>query len=911
MVTLETVLLKQRSPTKQHMTVQARQNGGGKRIEIQYLDSLSSLNNPENSLINLGYVHDGAVQFVLASNDGVSYVSSNPPVAWMQSTLPAIGSKTLRTLSMPASHDAGISELTYQWTGIPHNTQTQSVHVYKQLLYGVRFFDIRPVLYYGNWYSGHFSQLSTDDWVGATGRTLDHIIDDINRFTSEHPGEIIILDITHDASIDRWWARLNEDEWQNLYAKLSAINDLWVPENGNLPYDISTSPISSFIKPGSKSAVIIRIPASAPAPGSNTSKRGLQIAPRNRPDQGTLVDPNIYDTFDHEEIPVLDKENGYGVPNAILSAQELEPAHNLSTVTPRAASGPWQQAFISTNRFPLSGSYAETRWPAIMSANQLDKLSSQGSENDAPHMGFWTLTQYWTDVTDFGTPRHSIINMAKKAYRALFTDLWPAMRRENKWPNLIMADDIHNTEVAALCMAINSYFPHAPAEVKKRQLVSPVQGNGTRSMDHTRCEVQTRERNEAELKHLVSEQENALQSLREYHESQVKTLDFDLVDEDTKTRRVMAQEFEDLHQRQKSETISVNSRLNKDKEMSVEEKKRIRDELIDAQAKERLRVANMHAQALQNMKMRGGDLGTELKARQAAETKAFLERQAKELEELKREQEEFLNQVLKYYFGDGRMPYCPKTRDDFPIPENTYKPARLSYSKKVSKPVYTSAHSSARRYSYVVVPTGASHAAASPYALSKAYSTSGRYYAAPTGGYKYVSKPYYPVATGAYHVPSKQSYPTGAYYVPSKQSYPTGAYYAHSKQSYPTGAYYVHSKQSHPTGAYYVHSKQSHPTGAYYIHSQQSYPTGAYNSSPRPGNAYNRPYYQLPSNQSVIHTNAYGPPKPYQTAPVKALYPNITTATVTQAHYFRECNRATSGTDHDYRYWWHDDVYGV
>src|SRR6187402_1999205 len=123
------------SPTEASFTLQARQSNG-KRIEVQYHGNLSSLGNPANSLINLGYVHDGTVPFILSGDGAQEYVSSNPPLAWMQATLSTIGSKTLREISMPASHDAGMSQLTRPYGGVNHNTKTQSVHVYKQLQYG-------------------------------------------------------------------------------------------------------------------------------------------------------------------------------------------------------------------------------------------------------------------------------------------------------------------------------------------------------------------------------------------------------------------------------------------------------------------------------------------------------------------------------------------------------------------------------------------------------------------------------------------------------------------------------------------------------------------------------------------------------------------------------------------------------
>jgi hypothetical protein len=132
-------------PNPASFTVQAREDKD-RRIEVQYHNTLSSPNNPENSLLNLGHVRDGTVLFMLV-RDGISkpFTSTNPPIAWMQATFPGIGCKTLREVCVPASHDSGMSEITSGGLGIKHNTETKPVDVYQQLINGARFFDIRPI----------------------------------------------------------------------------------------------------------------------------------------------------------------------------------------------------------------------------------------------------------------------------------------------------------------------------------------------------------------------------------------------------------------------------------------------------------------------------------------------------------------------------------------------------------------------------------------------------------------------------------------------------------------------------------------------------------------------------------------------------------------------------------------------
>jgi hypothetical protein len=184
----------------------------------------------------------------------------------MQKSLSSIGSKTMREIAMPGSHNSGMDTLTNRYYGgIEHNTLTQSVGVYNQAENGARYFDIRPVYRGKTFLTGHFSKL-IGKHAGGTGTSILDIVHDINRFTSDFPGELIILDVTHDMNIDQNFRRFTPELWQELYVLLNGIADLWIPPSGDLPYDLSTAPLSTFITPGSKSSIIVRLPAYAPVP---------------------------------------------------------------------------------------------------------------------------------------------------------------------------------------------------------------------------------------------------------------------------------------------------------------------------------------------------------------------------------------------------------------------------------------------------------------------------------------------------------------------------------------------------------------------------------------------------------------------------------------------------------------------
>jgi hypothetical protein len=402
------------SPVPSSFTLQARQHNG-KNIRVQYHDQLISLGSPENSLIDLGFDWDGAVQFVLAGDGTMPYVGTNPPVTWMQATLPTIGDKSLREITMPLSHDAGMSEIRdpLQFSGVQHNVCTQTGTVGQQLIYGARWFDIRPFKRNGSWFTGHFSQTLGNIYAGGTGRSIDNIIRDINTFTSQNPGELIVLELTHELIFDKsqplgsqWAGAFKDSDWLALYDKLAGINDLWTISDDTfegLPSDLTAVLISTFIQPGSKSAVLIRIPDSAPL-----------------------------------------------------------------------ATGPQAHAFIHESRLAWTGAYSNTNDPTFLSLDQLAKLASNrpfsSSPRDHPPLrSTWTITQKGLQVTDVATESTSIIGLANVAQRRLIGDLWGALS-VNSYPNLIEVDNVHNSQIAGMCVAINERYAKKGV-VKKENVV--------------------------------------------------------------------------------------------------------------------------------------------------------------------------------------------------------------------------------------------------------------------------------------------------------------------------------------------------------------------------------------------------------------------------------------------------------
>ena len=332
----EAVYSLEKSPSPASFIVKAR---APKHIEIQFQESLTTLNNPMGSTINLGFVENGAVSFVLSGDTG-SYISSNPPITWMQATLSNIETKSLREVALPASHDAGMSEVSWSWSGHPHNTQTQTTTIYHQLINGARVFDIRPTYSRKKFYAGHFSKFGSG-MVGGTGRKITDIVKNINAFTDQYPGELIILDISHAVDATERFRDLSPWKWGRFFEEMNKIQALWIPSSSNIPNDLSKTPLSTFIKQRSNSAVLVRFSDGTPLPETGITphvdiKRKMtafkSAARMNYIDdmmpQGPALESN-----DIGIVTATDDTEGRASPRSSLSDDDYDEAASKTTTT--------------------------------------------------------------------------------------------------------------------------------------------------------------------------------------------------------------------------------------------------------------------------------------------------------------------------------------------------------------------------------------------------------------------------------------------------------------------------------------------------------------------------------------------------------------------------------------------------
>lgn len=204
-----------------------------------------------------------------------NYSSSNiKPASWMKDSLLTIGDKFLYQVSMPGTHDSGMSKL--QNNPPPgvnqNNTQTQSKKFKEQLEAGARYFDIRPVCRYGTFYTGHYSKVPGIGWKGARGESIVELFESINTFTADQ-NELIILSLSHAYNADNNFKDFTEEDWKRLLELLTGqIKDLFVTTKDLL----SEVKINEFIK--KKSAVLIIVPDAALGKNATYKPKGVYKA---------------------------------------------------------------------------------------------------------------------------------------------------------------------------------------------------------------------------------------------------------------------------------------------------------------------------------------------------------------------------------------------------------------------------------------------------------------------------------------------------------------------------------------------------------------------------------------------------------------------------------------------------------
>ncbi|XP_064477348.1 uncharacterized protein LOC135391152 [Ornithodoros turicata] len=205
--------------TGEEFEVQAR----WQHLQVE-LRNIETRDNLKGSKICLGWNHNSNTNFILAGTGG-NYTGTGMDAGnWMQRNLALIGNKTLKDIYIPGSHNAGMSlRSSGTMFGEECNTVTQSKSVKQQLELGVRYLDIRPVISGGKYYTGHYTRVDAiNSWQGASGVSIEDIVNDINDFTSSR-NELIIVKLWHSLNTDvgnSSYRKFDKSEWDGLFDQL-------------------------------------------------------------------------------------------------------------------------------------------------------------------------------------------------------------------------------------------------------------------------------------------------------------------------------------------------------------------------------------------------------------------------------------------------------------------------------------------------------------------------------------------------------------------------------------------------------------------------------------------------------------------------------------------------------------------
>ncbi|KAG8411470.1 hypothetical protein J3458_015527 [Metarhizium acridum] len=376
-------------------TIQARS------ISLQVsMDNFGTMNAAQGSVVQLGLISNRPSYFVL-SGEGGDYHSVGNARDWMSQNLSTLGSRKLRDICVPSSHDSGMSRVPWSTAfAAVGSVATQYVSVEEQLKFGVRYFDIRPVQHRGQWACGHYSFINApskwhffppfDTWQGGDGESLQDIIDGINRYTLESH-ELIVLNISEARVIKDVSGNFRRDDfvdldaahWNLLLDKMTnsetGIQCLWKPETGPPPaQDLTNLTLHNLIGCGS-SAVLVLV------------HNGVDVSGR----------PGV---FHYSNWPF--DASAWDKPEA---ERMKEFQQHMLTENPRS--------------FTFSGCHTQSDTEAVL--------------------------------TTLGQSSSFVLSLATPSKDRLFTELFDWCTREGKYPSSLVLDGIDSSDLAALCMAFN------------------------------------------------------------------------------------------------------------------------------------------------------------------------------------------------------------------------------------------------------------------------------------------------------------------------------------------------------------------------------------------------------------------------------------------------------------------------
>ena len=291
----------------------------GGRQRTYGLRAINLPGDPSNGTEILQPTHDNGQNSIVITGNARHFRYGNDQSDWMRATLPTIGKKTLRQISIPGSHDAGMSDVVGGTFGVSDgNVRTQTLNIGGQLQYGSRYFDIRPVIAGGIFRAGHYTDNDILGTAGANGQSIDSMVSEINSFTATHH-ELIILNLSHDLNTDsgtKFYPTLNQDEYNQLLQLLSGINNLYVATSStNL--DLTKVRLNRFIGNGKSAVIVIAQPSGSGISLGSYAGKGFYTA-KNFPIFDSYANTDDLDQMAQDQFGKMDEQQKLG-NNFLLS----------------------------------------------------------------------------------------------------------------------------------------------------------------------------------------------------------------------------------------------------------------------------------------------------------------------------------------------------------------------------------------------------------------------------------------------------------------------------------------------------------------------------------------------------------------------------------------------------------------
>lgn len=526
-----------------------------KMVYAEFLDQLESLGNPVGSIVRIGYTTEEKPDmypgqaFILSGTEG-SFMSTNPPPNWMSASANTFNDRTMREFVLPATHNSGITKLTAKRGGYEHIDQTQSLSIYEQLKRGVRILDIRP-----SWWDdpnasdagfivhkndplrnhvgaqvrcGNFRANQVKVWIGAASIHISEVVDQINQFNKDYPGEVIFVRVRFfDTIFDDYETKMHHLTWHLL--NIEAMGKVWLPDEGE-DSDLGRYPL--HIVRGQEaggSAVYISMPTKWA-----DLYRKVQHQVVDGVDKGAILNidqdsqfwwerAHVYDNATYSEDQAKSKDPfPMDVTRAVGAVSTPGSFFNVpyslggSRVINDTVPGKLYVGFLEHKHLDWHNEYAGVNAWEDMAKQQGEVLKKyRQTPYDEPFMLKWIVSQAKDqtlfvegpsrnfDITNSGGIENSVLALARIANARLYDWVWKNISPAS-FPNGIEIDNLEDGHIAALAMAIMNYHGGKP------ELFHGVLGRG--SSNKTDEEIQAVMRREAEISQKFDDDTAQLQS---------------------------------------------------------------------------------------------------------------------------------------------------------------------------------------------------------------------------------------------------------------------------------------------------------------------------------------------------------------------------------------------------------------